>query len=239
MKKILLILVLLTTSSYGAIIPVPINSGEVKIIYPCSILDQLPKESEESLEVIFFETEGNKLTELGLNYRYRKKSNLEDDVTLKFRPSRDQMVMVEEDIYSELSSSSHGELKCEADVIYDKTKPKFVSTCSFKSSGSNLTKEHDAFLKMVQLTPPALSNLREVKVSAFRWKLTSPDSFFKKRPTIEVWRFRQECILEVSTKFEGMEKAVPALRMLKALIPFAPSLIQGNKTSQVLQTKVR
>jgi len=230
---------MLTSSSFAAIGPAPIDSGEVKINYPCSILDQLQKESEESLEVIFFETEGNKLTELGLNFRYRKNSSLEEDVTLKFRPTRDQDLMVDEEIYSDLLSSPHGELKCEADVIYDKIKPKFVSTCSFKSMGKDLTSDHEEFLKMVKITPLTLSNLREVKVNALRWKLKTQDSFFKKPPSIEVWRFRNECVLEISAKFKGMNNAIPCLKALKDLVNFEPSPIQGNKTSQVLQTKSR
>jgi hypothetical protein len=238
-KKIFLILVLLTTSSYGALIPAPINSGEVKISYPCFVLPKLMKENEESQKIIFYEKEGNALSELGLNYRYRVDSSQEEDITFKFRPKDDQKLLVQDQIYSELSMSNHGELKCEADVIYDTGKPKFVSTCSFKSSGKDITPLHGEFLKMVEVKAPELTRLREVVVKATKWKLITDESFFKKRPTIEVWRFRNECILEVSAKFEGMENALPSLKALKSLIKYAPSPVQGNKTSRVLQTRSR
>ncbi len=239
MNKILLILTLVTTSSYGALIPAPINSGEVKITYPCFVLDKLVKENEESQKIIFYEKEGNRLSELGLNYRYRVNSSLEEDTTLKFRPQDNQKLLVQDQIYAALSMSNHGELKCEADVIYDTSKPKFVSTCSFKSQGKDLTLEHGEFLKMVEVKAPELTRLREVVVKATKWKLITDESIFKKRPTIEVWRFRNECILEVSAKFEGMENALPSLKALKSLIKYAPSPVQGNKTSRVLQDSPR
>jgi hypothetical protein len=220
-------------------IPAPINSGEVKISYPCFVLPKLMKENEESQKIIFYEKEGNKLSDLGLNYRYRVNSEQEEDLTLKFRPHPDQKLLVQDQIYAELSSSNQGELKCEADVIYDPAKPKFISSCSFKSLGKDLTPEHDEFLKMVEVSAPLLSNLREVVVKASKWKLKTESPLFKKRPTIEVWRFRNECILEVSAKFEGMENALPSLKALKELIKFTPSPNQGNKTSRVLQERSR
>jgi hypothetical protein len=219
------------------LIPAPINSGEVKISYPCFILDKLMKENEESQKIIFYENEGNTLSDLGLNYRYRVNSSQEEDITLKFRPKSDQRLLVQDIIYSELSMSNQGELKCEADVIYDTAKPKFVSTCSFKTPGKDLTPEHEEFLKMVDVSAPLLSNLREVVVKASKWKLKTESPLFKKRPTIEVWRFRRECILEVSAKFEGMNNALPSLKALKGLINHAPSPNQGNKTSRVLHLK--
>lgn len=239
MKKIFLFLYFVSTSSFGALISAPINSGEVKIAYPCHILDSLLKESEESQEIIFYEKDKEALSDLGLNYRYRMNSNQEDDVTLKFRPRNDQRLLVQDSIYSELSNSDNGELKCEADVIYDPVKPIFVSTCSFKSPGKDITPQHDDFLKMVQVSVPSFANLREVIVKATKWKLKSASPFLKKRPTIEVWRFRNECILEVSARFEKMENALPSLEALKALINHVPSPTQGNKTSRVLQIESR
>ncbi len=220
-------------------IPAPINTGEVKITYPCFVLNKLVKENEESQKIIFYEKEGNGLSELGLNYRYRINSDHEEDLTLRFRPKDDQKLLVQDKIYSELSMSNQGELKCEADVIYDLTKPKFVSTCSFKSPGKDLTPEHGEFLKMVEVMAPELTQLREVVVKATKWKLVTNESLFKKRPSIEIWKFRNECILEVSAKFEGMENALPSLKALKNLIKHAPSPVQGNKTSRVLQTRSR
>jgi hypothetical protein len=238
MKKILLLSSFFIFNSFASTIEAPIKNGEVKILYPCAVADSLPKEKPQKLTISFFEKGKSALGDKGLIFRYRD-SVEEDDITLKFRPKNGSKIMLDEALYSQLKSSRLGELKCEADVTYDPVKPVIIPTCGFKSEGKELTKDHFEFLEMVDLQDLDLSHLRKVEVKATKWKLKIEDlnnaASFSKPPALEMWRFGNECIFEVSAKFDDLKSATIIMKQLKKLIRHEPSPVQGNKTSRVLQ----
>lgn len=220
----------------AGMIEAPIDSGEVKILYPCSALSKIEVENKKFETITFLEKDKSQLSEQGFILRHRLKENGEENLTLKFRPKNTTSIKIDEKIFNELLLSSHGELKCEADVSYHAIKPRFVYSCSFKAMGKHLTQEHEDFLTMLNKKLPPLEELRSVKVRATKWKLLKTDkNLFTKRPSLEMWEFRNHCILEASAKFNHLENARKALISLKNLIPASPSLVQGNKTSRVLQ----
>lgn len=209
-------------------IEAPIKSGEVKILYPCEVADSLPLEKEEHEKISFFEKGDNEYNKLGLIYRIQETSEGKD-TTLKIR--KIGPIKASEAGYNYLKKAN-GELKCEADVTYDLTSPEFISSCSFKTKTAAPTREHNDFMITFKLPQIGFSVVREVKVDATKWKLKV--SGFNKKPSVEMWKFRNECILEASAKFEGMENALPILKALKDAIPAEPSAVQGNKTGRVL-----
>jgi hypothetical protein len=56
----------------------------------------------------------------------------------------------------------------------------------------------------------------------------------KKKFTVEVWEFRNQCLLEISAKFKDLKEARELFQIIEREIPGKPSLVQGNKTDQVL-----
>lgn len=209
-------------------IEVPIKSGEVKILYPCVVADSLPLEKEEHEKISFFEKEGNAYNKLGLIYRKQESAD-GVDMTLKLR--KKGAIQASEAGYKYLLKAN-GELKCEADVTYDPESPEFISSCSFKTKTGTLTRDHNDFMITFKIPQIGFSDVREVKVEATKWKLKV--SGFNKKPSVEMWKFRNECILEASAKFDGLENALPTLKALKNAIPAEPSPVQGNKTGRVL-----
>ncbi len=238
MKKILIISSLFIFNSFASTIEVPIKNGEVKILYPCAVAETLPKEKPQKLTISFFEKGKSGFGDKGLIFRHRESAE-ESDTTLKFRPKNGTKIMVDEVLFSDLQSSRLGELKCEADVTYDPVKPLVTPTCGFKSEGKELTKDHFEFLEMVGLKDQDFSQLRKVDVKATKWKLKIEDwkegVSFKKAPSLEMWQFGNECLFEVSAKFNGLESASTIMKQLKKLIRQEPSPLQGNKTGRVLQ----
>jgi hypothetical protein len=85
---------------------------------------------------------------------------------------------------------------------------------------------------MVGFANIQFTELRSVDVSVTKWKLQT--SAFRKRPSLEMWRWGEECLLEASVKFEGMENAPTTLSQLKQAIAAEPLAFQGNKSERVL-----
>ena len=222
-----------------------ITEGEVKITYPCSILEQLSKSKESKEEITFYEK--GQTTFFDQNFILRKRSGeRRNDLTFKFRENG-KVPSINEDLYLKLMRSKEGQLKCEADVVYRPTDPSFSYACSFKSSATALIKEHNQFLKMSGLTKLELANdlsgLREVKIKATSWKYLPPVDrkpvHLRGAASIERWLIKDQCFLEISAGFESAPeslrvKALQALDELKNLIPFSPAVDQGNKTGRVL-----
>jgi hypothetical protein len=206
------------------------TKGEVKILYPCESLDLIPHEKEVKGTVTFHETKEGTLYKNGLILRTRKDSK-ESDITIKKR--WDDKPVIDTAIQTQLSSSVNGELKCEADMNYDERTPKSVESCSFKSDGQELFREHTDFLKMVKSPITEIpTNLREITLNSVSWKV--PVTGFKKRPELEMWRKANgQCLLEVSAKFENNDARV-VLTALRNAIKATPSPQQISKTGWAL-----
>lgn len=246
MKMVFACIILLISASSFGVTPA-VSGGEVKILYPCSSLSNMDVEKEESETITFFEKGQRGLNDVGLILRHREASQGHEDLTVKFRDPKDQEINLDETIYRDFSRSHAGEFKCEADVNYDPLHPQSTVSCSWTMEGKDLEKEHFDFIKMVGVETPDLSNLRDVQVRSTSWKLVIDDGKLatgpiKKRPSVEKWQFRNECLLEVSGKFEAKTtdpervyaKAKEALKFLKGLVKATPSPLQGNKTSRAL-----
>lgn len=208
-----------------------ITGGEVKLLYSCDVLETLPREKEEQEKIMFYEKGRQELNDLGLILRYTvtKKS---DEITVKYRTSN--ALSLNQSIYQQLSTSQRGELKCEEDVNYGETL-KVTNSCSFKAPGHLLLPEHLDFFRMVNVATPNLARLRQVQVLATSWKLkTSTLGPLTKKPSIEIWQFRNICILEVSGKYLAPVKAPEAMTFLRSLIQAQPLPKQGNKTGLAL-----
>lgn len=238
MKKLLLIS-LVSFSAVAGIEPV-IKNGEVKINYPCEILDSIPKGKEDKETISFFEKGNNTVYASG--YILRKRAT---DFTVKYRADVGPVIL-DETIYQNLLSSPNGEMKCELDLTYDPNHYRTSRSCSFKSETSGPIDEHFMFFK----GSFDLSQMREIKVSSSSWKMKlGPEqegkSPFIKKPSVERWTLRGECRLEVSGKFETQtgdpremdDLTIAGLDFLKGLIDAEPSEFQGNKTAWVLGIK--
>jgi hypothetical protein len=201
----------------------PITEGEVKILYPCSVLQKLHLEEGESFMLTFYEKNDRDLRGKGLILRERTFEE-ESDLTLKYRTSG--KISVDEELYSTLKTEN---LKCEADVTYDPVRPRVVNSCSLKSSDKE---RQEDFLRMLDLSEVSFANLRSVQVKAQRWKLKLEG--LKKKATVEVWEFRNQCLMEISSKFKDLREIQEQFKIIEREIPGKPSLVQGNKTSQVL-----
>lgn len=227
------------------------TGAEVKISYPCAVIDKLSKEKEEIQAITFYEADQNILYRQG--YIIRKRAPVDNDLTIKYR-SVDGKFEMDESIYSSLSTSSNGELKCELDLTYDSTHFKTTKSCSFKTNGANLIGEHLAFAKMLNRPivgwNQSLASLHQLNVESRGWKIKlSPEqkkqSPLDKKPAVEMWFKGQECKLEVSGKFaiQGLseaqitQKALKSFTFLKGLVAAHPSEEQGNKTAWALGLK--
>lgn len=210
-----------------------ISGGEAKILYPCTVLESIPREKEEREMISFFEKGMKGLDDLGLVLRYIR-SQKSDELTLKFRSQKP--FSIDEAIYRQLSTSTRGEFKCEEDVNYGL---KYTNSCSFKAPGDDLLVEHAELARMVGVQLPDLTNLRRVDVASTAWKLKmtpaqAQNSPLTKKPSVEVWTFRDVCLLEVSGKYQAPVDARAALSFLEGLVNARPAQIQGNKTGLAL-----
>jgi hypothetical protein len=237
MKKLVLVSLFVSSQVFAGITPV-IEKGEVKITYPCETLNKIPKKKETKETISFFEKEKNAFSKAGFIIRKRVGEE-ESDFTIKFRGE----LNLNAHLYQQLNDSKNGKLKCEFDITYNPSYPKVVKSCSFKSDGEYLLEEHLNFITMVGAPMPAfdhtLRGLREYQVSATSWKIKLNDEEkannpFTKKPSVEKWVFGNECVLEVSGKFDDVRQAQAGLAFLKDLIKAAPSAVQGNKTARVL-----
>jgi hypothetical protein len=206
------------------------TKGEVKILYPCESLNLIPHEKETKGTVTFLETKEGTLYQNGLILRKRKDSK-ESDITIKKR--WDDKPVLDATIQTRLSESVNGELKCESDISYDEIKPKSVESCSFKSEGHELFREHTDFIKMVKSPISEIpAKLREITLNSVNWKI--PVGGFKKKPELELWKKANgECVLEASAKFENNDSRA-VLTALKASIKAVPSPLQISKTGWAL-----
>lgn len=218
------------------------DHGEVKILYPCSVLKELPREKEERETITFFERNKNELHRRGLIFRYIE-SNKGSELTVKFRAPDGEDLRVDSKIFRDLQNSHAGEVKCEVDATYDPQTPKEVRSCSFKSPTNYFINEHFIFMKMVHTKLPDfdgdLRDFRQVEVRSTSWKYDlTPEqkarSPLTKKPSIEMWVFGNECILEISGKFESPTTPKKAMDFVKSLTKAGPASIQGNKTGRVL-----
>lgn len=238
MKKLLLIS-LVSFSALAQVEPL-IKNGEVKINYPCEILDSIPKGKEDKETISFFERGNNTVYASG--YILRKRAT---DFTVKYRADVGPIVL-DETIYQNLLNSPNGEMKCELDLTYDPNHYRTSRSCSFKSDTTGPIDEHFMFFK----ESFDLTQMREIKVSTSSWKMKLSSeqerkSPFIKKPSVERWTLRGECRLEVSGKFESQEGdpremddlTTAGLNFLKGLIDAEPSELQGNKTAWVLGIK--
>ncbi len=213
-----------TSLVWSRTIEIPLFGGESKILYPCSLLEKLDLEDEESYRVTFFEKNNRDLRDQGLILRQRD-FNGETDLTLKYRSAG--KMKVDEELYHKLSN--YQGLKCEVDVTFDPSRPKIFNTCSLKSSDHSL---QDDFLRMLNIPKIPMTNLRSVQVEARRWKLKLFG--LKKKLSVEVWRLKNQCLLEISTKFKDTDESHQIFKTMLKEIPETPLLIQGNKADQVL-----
>jgi hypothetical protein len=240
MKKSIFFSALLISSSVIAQTPV-FNSAEVKISYPCEVLESLPKEKEENEIISFFETNDGSVYKS--NYILRKRVGEKQDFTIKYRIDKESSVVLDPLIYKNLIESQNGDMKCEYDITYQPEHYKTSYSCSFKTEGLGLHKEHLDFMQMLKRNisgwDQSLKGMREIKVEATSWKLKVPKNHpFSKKPSIDRWIARGECKLEVSGKFDVSgdpdAKALEGLSFLKSQIKSSPSPIQGNKTAWAL-----
>lgn len=206
------------------------TKGEVKILYPCESLDLIPHEKESKGTVTFLETKEGTLYKNGLILRKRKDFK-ESDITIKKR--WDDKPIIDTAIQTQLSTSVNGELKCEADMNYDERTPHSVESCSFKSDGNELFREHTDFLKMVKSPISEIpTNLKEITLNSVNWKIPVPG--FKKKPELEMWRKASgQCLLEASAKFENNDARM-VLMALRSAIKAVPSPQQISKTGWAL-----
>lgn len=218
------------------------ENGEVKIMYPCSVQRELSLDKEERETITFFEREQNEIGKLGLSFRLRN-NGVSQDFTVKYRSSNEETLNPDTKIFRELEKSRNGEVKCETDVSYDRVKPKAVQSCSFTANTAEFLPEHFRLMDMMDVSVSDfdgdLSGFRSVSVKATSWKMKLTDaqkeeSPLLKRPSVEKWVFGNECLLEISGKFEAPTKPREGLNFLKNLINAQPSPIQGNKTGRVL-----
>lgn len=212
------------------------TKGEVKILYPCESLNQIPHEKEVKGTVTFLETKEGSLYKNGIILRKRQDSK-ESDTTIKMRWS-DSRPTIDTAIQTQLSSSVNGELKCELDMNYDPTNPKGVESCSFKSESLEFFREHTDFLKMVKSKITEIpTNLNQITLTSTSWKIPVPG--FKKKPELEMWVNKSgQCVLEASAKFD-QNNPIETLTALRKAIPANPSTQQISKTGWALGISIK
>jgi hypothetical protein len=207
------------------------TKGEVKILYPCESLNQIPHEKEVKGTVTFLETKEGTLYKNGIILRKRQDAK-ESDTTIKMRWT-DSKPSIDSALETQLSQSVNGELKCELDMNYDPTNPRGVESCSFKSDGLEFFREHTDFLKMVKSKITEIpSALNDITLTTTSWKI--PVTGFKKKPELEMWVNKKgQCLLEASAKFD-LNNGKETLTALKNAIQAAPSAQQISKTGWAL-----
>lgn len=249
--KSLLSLLLISSPVLAQIKPL-LNEGEVKITYPCSMIDQLPKEKEEAEKITFYDKDKNPYSVSGLIIRKREHLTEKNfDFTVKYRTNH-QSILLDEELHAKLSKSDAGEFECEFDISYHPISPGVVFSCAFKSPTDKAISLHKDFLKMVNVSVPDFSlNMSDMKAyqvnsTSWKYKLTpkqKKENPFKKAPSLEKWVTRGECRLEISGKLEAKSSDPAVLHpaaqrgftFLKSLMPGEPSAIQGNKTEWVIR----
>lgn len=244
MKKLCFLFILLSVEAFGGVYPV-IDSGEVKINYPCSILSSIPKDKEEKEIITFFEKGEESFHQQG--FILRKRFGEEEDFTVKFRSS--EAFVVDEYLYGRLSNSAAGEMKCEFDSNYHLSGAQTSRSCSFKTLSNDLLPEHLEFIEMIKRPlsgfSGSLTGLRTVEIASTSWKLILPAGTknpFIKKPSVERWELKGHCLLEVSGKYQARSSSPDVIQahireglaFLQQVIKSAPDFHQGGKTSWAL-----
>ena len=228
------------------------TEGEVKINYPCSIVDQLALDKEEVEKITFYDKDKNPYAVSGLIFRKRENvAEEKTDFTLKYR-TQSQSILLDQTLHSKISKSELGEFECEFDATYHPIGPGIVYSCAFKSPTENAISLHKDFVKMVNLSVPDFNlNMSDMKAfhvdsTSWKYKLTArqkKENPFVKAPSVEKWVTRGECRLEISGKLK-VSNSDPAVlhasadkgfKFLLSLMPGDPSKIQGSKTEWVLK----
>lgn len=244
MKKLCFLFILLSVEAFAGVYPV-ISSGEVKINYPCSILDSIPKNKEEKETITFFEKGEGSFHQQG--FILRKRSGEEEDFTVKYRSG--EAFGVDDTLYERLSDSAAGEMKCEFDSNYHLSGFHTSRSCSFKTPSNDLLPEHLEFIEMIKRPlsgfSGSLMGLRAVEIASTSWKLILPAGTknpFIKKPSVERWELKGRCLLEVSGKYQASSSSAEViethiregLAFLQQVIKSAPDSHQGGKTSWAL-----
>lgn len=227
-----------------------IKKGEVKIAFDCSSFS-VPLNDVERTQISFYK---NELSELIIRSR---KSEV-NDVTVKFRPSPNQELLLNDELYDDLKEKSDQSkeearrsgqkqalsLKCEADIFLG---PKMTPSCSLTTTTNNLTKDHQTFAKMCskQLGGSTLQEFTKIYIKAMSWEL--------KGYSVERWEVKNRsgkefCLLEVSHKFEVPEtpkESLPQrlmdggkseiLKILATFVDLKPLSEQGDKTTKAFE----
>lgn len=248
MKK--LIFFCISFPLYAQVTPT-MNSGEVKINYPCDITSRLTLAKEEKETITFLELDENAVYRAGFNLRRRVNTETnEADFTVKYR-SQSPSVILDQKLFQKLTDSSSGELKCEFDISYHHVEYTPRWSCSFKSDTSGMLPEHHEFIKMVNIPMPKLpadiTKMKEIKITSTSWKLKlskadEARSPFEKKISVEKWMKGSECRLEVSGKLSAKsgdpkaihEAAGKGFKFIKEVIPDEPAPEQGMKTAWAL-----
>lgn len=251
MKK--LIFLFISLPLYAQVTP-SMNSGEVKINYPCEITSRLTLAKEEKEIITFLELDKNAVYKAGYNLRKRVNTETnEADFTVKYR-SESPSIILDQKLFQKLTDSSNGELKCEFDISYHPVEYTPRWSCSFKSDTSGILPEHKEFIKMVNIPipelPADLGTMKEVKISSTSWKLKIPKEDevrnpFEKKISVEKWVKGKECRLEVSGKISASSgdpkvlhlAAEKGFKFIRELISEEPSPEQGMKTAWALGIK--
>lgn len=251
MKKIIFFFVSLPL--FAQVSPT-MNSGEVKINYPCDITSKLSLTKEEKESITFFEIENNAAFRAGYIFRRRvNKTTSEADFTAKFR-SKSSSIILDQKLFQALSDSPNGEMKCEFDISYHHIEYTPTWSCSFKSDTPTALSEHKEFVKMVNIPvrglPADWQNMKETKISSTSWKLKlskteEARSPFEKKISVEKWVKGDQCRLEVSGKLTANsadpkvihQVAGKGFKFIKEVIPYEPSPEQGMKTAWALGIK--
>ncbi|MCM2349182.1 MAG: hypothetical protein NDI69_04120 [Bacteriovoracaceae bacterium] len=244
MKKLCFLLILLSMEAFAGIYPV-IDSGEVKINYPCGILNLIPKDKEEKEIITFFEKSGDSFHHQG--FILRKRSGEEEDFTVKYRAT--EAFVLDDYLYGRLSNSAAGEMKCEFDSNYHLSRFHTSRSCSFKTLSNDLLPEHLEFIEMIKRPlsgfSGSLTGLRTVEIASTSWKLVLPTGTknpFIKKPSVERWELKGHCLLEVSGKYQASSSSPDVIQahikeglvFLQQVIKSAPDSHQGGKISWAL-----
>lgn len=234
----ILFFIFLSSTSVFAFEPV-ISGGESKILYSCDDLESFPRKKEEREEISFYDKRDLSLFKRGFILRKRLQGN-SFDFTVKFRSQENKKLDLDKKLFEKLSKS-HGELKCESDFTYDPTLPKASTGCSFKTKNGEISEEHLLFVEMLGEKPLDINNLVPFRVNSTSWKIEAAEGPLAKKPVLEKWEFQNQCILELSGRFEVktgqtlLIKAKEAQTYLKSLTKVTPAKLQGNKTLRVLE----
>jgi hypothetical protein len=251
MNKYILISFFFCLSSFVLAAKSPkIKKGEVKVSFDCSAFP-VPQKEVERTQISFFKNERSELI-------IRSRQSETSDVTVKFRPSSEQELLLNDELYDDLKEKSDQSkeearrsgqkqalsLKCEADIFLG---PKMTPSCSLTTTTTNLTTDHQTFSKMCgkQLGGSALEEFGKIEIKGISWK--------SKGYSIERWEVKNRsgkevCFLEVSQKFEvsdvpkddlpkRLKEAgkVEILKLLGTFVDLKPLSEQGDKTSKAFE----